>query len=143
MFETNLRGERYLPFEGFGAISEWHIRLSQDFRQFDYDIISDVVLHLRYTSREGGEPLRNQVITKLQNALNEFLRTESQKGLALPISLRHKFPSEWHRFLNPSVRPSQRPDGEGNSKLIMNQAQKDSHSSSRVGLSLSLRLNCL
>ena len=101
LFETSLGDERYLPFEGSGAISEWHIRLPKDFRQFDYDTISDVVLHLRYTAREGGEPLRNQAVTELNEALNEFLRTEGQNGLALPISLRHEFPSEWHRFLNP------------------------------------------
>jgi hypothetical protein len=114
LFETNLRDERYLPFEGSGVISEWHIELPRDFRQFDYDTISDVVLHLRYTARDGGEPLRNQGVTDLQNALNEFLRTEGQKGLALPVSLRHEFPSEWHWFLNP------RPDSEGDPTLTMN-----------------------
>jgi len=79
LFETNLRDERFLPFEGSGAISEWQIQLPRDFRQFDYDTISDIVLHLRYTAREGGEPLRNQAVTDLQDALNEFLRTEGQK----------------------------------------------------------------
>jgi hypothetical protein len=34
--------------------------------------------------------------------LNEFLRTEGQKGLALPISLKHEFPNEWYHFLNPA-----------------------------------------
>jgi peptidoglycan hydrolase-like protein with peptidoglycan-binding domain len=109
LFETNLRDERYLPFEGSGAISEWHIRLPKDFRQFDYDTISDVVLHLRYTARGGGEPLRNQAVTELNEALNEFLRTEGQNGLALPISLRHEFPSEWHRFLNPPQDSADKP----------------------------------
>jgi len=118
LFETNLKDERYLPFEGSGVISEWHIRLPNDFRQFDYDTISDVVLHLRYTAREGGEPLRNQATTELQTALNEFLRTEGQKGLALPISLRHQFPSEWHRFLNPPPQPEE--DTEVKSTLTMN-----------------------
>ena len=101
LFETNLREERYLPFEGSGAISEWHIQLPNDFRQFDYDNIPDVVLHLRYTTREGGSHLRNQAANELNEALNEFLRSEGQHGLALPISLRHEFPSVWHRFLNP------------------------------------------
>jgi hypothetical protein len=26
---------------------------------FDYDTISDIILHLRYTAREGGEALRS------------------------------------------------------------------------------------
>src|SRR5207344_2132517 len=58
LFETNLRDERYLPFEGAGAISEWRLELPTQFRQFDYETIADVILHLRYTARQGGEPLR-------------------------------------------------------------------------------------
>ena len=54
LFETNLRDERYLPFEGAGVISEWRIELPGDFRAFDYE--PDVVLHLRYTARDGGAP---------------------------------------------------------------------------------------
>jgi peptidoglycan hydrolase-like protein with peptidoglycan-binding domain len=114
LFETNLKDERYLPFEGSGAISEWHIQLPRDFRQLDYDTISDIILHLRYNAREGGEPLRNQAVTELQDALNEFLRTEGQNGLALPVSLRHEFPNEWHNFLNPQK------DSHGHPTLTMN-----------------------
>jgi hypothetical protein len=56
LFETNLRDERYLPFEGSGVVSEWQLELPADVRQFNYDTISDVILHLRYTAREGGGP---------------------------------------------------------------------------------------
>src|SRR5581483_6343918 len=59
MFETNLRDERYLPFEGSGAISEWRLDLPSDVRQFDYDTMTDVILHLRYTARDGGALLRD------------------------------------------------------------------------------------
>src|SRR5262249_25998408 len=42
LFETNLRDERYLPFEGSGCVSEWQLELpadpsKHDPRQFDYD----------------------------------------------------------------------------------------------------------
>jgi hypothetical protein len=53
-FEASFQGERYGPFEGAGAISAWMIQLPQEVRQFDYESISDVVLQLSYTSREGG-----------------------------------------------------------------------------------------
>ena len=46
MFETNLRDERFLPFEGAGAESTWKLELPATFRQFDYDTVSDVILHL-------------------------------------------------------------------------------------------------
>jgi hypothetical protein len=54
LFELNLRDDRYLPFEGAGAISTWRIELPNDIPQFDLETISDVVLHLRYTAREAG-----------------------------------------------------------------------------------------
>ena len=69
MFEPNLRDERYLPFEDAGVISEWSIELPKEFRQFDYDTTSDVVLHIRYTAREGGSLLKQQAISELQTAI--------------------------------------------------------------------------
>ena len=57
MFELNFKDERYLPFEGAGVASKWRLELPQ-FRQFDYNTISDVVVHLRYISTEGGERLK-------------------------------------------------------------------------------------
>ena len=40
VFELNFRDERYLPFEGAGAISQWRLELPQNFRQFDYQTIT-------------------------------------------------------------------------------------------------------
>jgi hypothetical protein len=109
LFEANLRDERYLPFEGQGAISTWRIQLPTQFKSFDYDTISDVVLHLRYTAREGGALLKQKAALELQTALNQFIRIEGQQGLAQVFSLRHEFSSEWHRFLNP---PAGSPSGQ-------------------------------
>jgi hypothetical protein len=41
VFEFNFRDERYMPFEGAGAISSWKVELPSGFRQFDYQTISD------------------------------------------------------------------------------------------------------
>jgi hypothetical protein len=100
MFETNLHDERYLPFEGQGAISTWRIEMPKKFQSFDYNTISDVVLHVRYTAREGGAQLKAAAAQELQTALNDFIRVEGQRGLAQMFSLRHEFPTEWSRFLN-------------------------------------------
>jgi hypothetical protein len=54
LFEFSFRDERYLPFEGAGVISDWRLELPSAFRQFDYGTISDVVIHVNYTAREGG-----------------------------------------------------------------------------------------
>lgn len=100
MFETNLHDERYLPFEGQGAISTWRIELPKNFKSFDYNTISDVVLHVRYTSRDDGGQLKAQAEQELQTALNDFIRVEGARGLTQMFSLRHEFSTEWSRFLN-------------------------------------------
>lgn len=46
MFEVNFRDERYLPFEGNGAISSWQINLPLDCNAFDFETISDVIIRL-------------------------------------------------------------------------------------------------
>jgi Tc toxin complex TcA C-terminal TcB-binding domain/ABC toxin N-terminal region/Neuraminidase-like domain len=102
LFDANLRDERYLPFEGQGAIGTWRIQLPTQFRTFDHDTISDVVLHVRYTAREGGELLRQQAASELTAALDRFVQSDGALGLVRAFSLRHEFPTEWQRFLNPS-----------------------------------------
>ena len=59
MFELNFKDERYLPFEGAGVISKWRLELPT-VKQFDYNTISDVVLHVKYIASEGGEQLKIQ-----------------------------------------------------------------------------------
>ena len=94
MFETNLRDERFLPFEGAGAISTWKLDLPADYRTFDYATISDVILHIRYTARQGVEP------GKVKTALDNLFKEATQSNLALLFSLRHDFPTEWSAFAN-------------------------------------------
>jgi hypothetical protein len=95
LFETNLRDDRLLPFEGAGAESTWSLKLPNDFRQFDYDTIADVILHLRYTARDGGDALRDSALSAL-GAATAALRTT---GLWLLLDLNHEFPAEWHQFV--------------------------------------------
>jgi hypothetical protein len=100
LFETNLRDERYLPFENSGAISEWQLQLpadpsKQDPAQFDYSTISDVILHVRYTARDGGGLLRNNALAQLR----ELISAGQAIGSMRWFSVRHEFPSEWARFV--------------------------------------------
>jgi hypothetical protein len=94
MFDTNLRDERFLPFEGAGAESTWKLDLPKDYRAFNYDTISDVILHIRYTARQGVNT------TAVNTALENLLQEANQAGLALLFSLRHDFPTEWSMFVN-------------------------------------------
>ncbi|HXR60939.1 MAG TPA: hypothetical protein VN732_06420, partial [Solirubrobacterales bacterium] len=94
MFEPTLQGERFLPFEGAGAISTWQIELPRELRGFDYASIADLVVHLRYTSLPAGGEL-GEAATK---ALKEAAEQVGKSGLALLFSLRHDFPTEWAAF---------------------------------------------
>ena len=114
LFESNLRDERFLPFEGMGAISTWRIELPADFRAFDYESITDVVLHLRYTARDGGDDLKSGAIANLKSGLNSIRRMSQAQGLTRMFSLKSDFPSEWYRLTNP---PNATADG--TSELIL------------------------
>ncbi|WP_367108738.1 hypothetical protein [uncultured Psychrobacter sp.] len=95
LFETNLRDERFLPFEGQGVISTWNLELPNEFRQFDYDTISDVILHLRYTARQGGDSRRRAALNNLRTLVEEA----EGFGQVQLFSLNQDFPTEWHHFL--------------------------------------------
>ncbi len=96
VFELNFRDERYLPFEGAGAISSWRLELPGEVRQFDYNTISDVVLHLKYTAREGGSTLKGLAETSLKDRLAEIKQQLNRTGLHVAISMKHDLPNEWH-----------------------------------------------
>jgi hypothetical protein len=95
MFETNLRDERFLPFEGAGAISTWGLALPTELAAFDYSTITDVILHIRYTARDAGDPLGSTATSELQAMLD----ASGQSSHALLSSLRYEFPTEWAVFV--------------------------------------------
>jgi hypothetical protein len=94
LFETNLRDERFLPFEGAGAVSTWRLELPAQYRAFDYTTIADVVLHIRYTARDGGPSLADAAAA----ALTRALQAADVSRLTLFFSLPHDFPMEWAAF---------------------------------------------
>ncbi len=104
LFEFNFRDERFLPFERAGAISTWQLDLPKTFHNFDYDSISDVILHLNYTAREGGDALGETVSAHIQGNINQWLDETAQQGQGLSrlFSLKREFPSELHRLLFPA-----------------------------------------
>jgi hypothetical protein len=98
MFETNLTEPRFLPFEGAGAISTWTLGLPE-MASFDYTTITDVILHVRYTARDGGAALGTAAAGSLQKQLPPNPGgSDPAPALALLLSLRHDFPTEWYAF---------------------------------------------
>jgi hypothetical protein len=114
VFELSFRDERYLPFEGAGAISEWSLELFSDLpannpdpgnpdfgkplRQFDYSTISDAILHVKYTAREDAGVFKNGAVAHLRDYFSQDGATHSLRM----FNLRHEFPNQWHNFLHPA-----------------------------------------
>lgn len=101
LFEPNLRDERYLPFEGRALEnSNWRLELPKVVRQFDYETISDVILTVRYTAREGGSTTAG-VVGDLETALDSITRDEPMHGTGQvqAFSARAEFPEAWRAFV--------------------------------------------
>lgn len=97
VFELNFRDERYVPFEGAGAISNWNLELPTAVKLFDYNTIADVVMHIKYTAREGGSPVKNAANNSIKTRLNDIKQAiTADVGMHHAINLTHDMPNEWH-----------------------------------------------
>jgi len=90
LFELNFRDERYLPFEYEGAVSRWRIELPPENNYFDMDTLTDVVFHLNYTAREGGQVLREAA----RDAAERHLPDAGHRV----FDVRQELPDAWQRF---------------------------------------------
>ncbi len=100
LFELRFDDDRYLPFEGAGAISTWRLELRQADNGIDLADLQDLVVSLSYTARTGGA------------ALEAAARASREKGLArggikpaplLALSLRRDLPEIWRRLADPAA----------------------------------------
>jgi hypothetical protein len=107
VFELNFKDERYLPFEGAGAISKWRLELPS-FKQFDYDTISDAIVHIRYTAVEGGDKLKKPAAESVMAYIKSVEELSREEGLFAAFDLKHEFPSEWHKAMNPPTGSTER-----------------------------------
>lgn len=108
VFELNFHDERYLPFEGAGAVSKWRIELPDKFKQFDYDTISDVIIRLRYTSVDGGDKLKKPASDSVMEYIKNIEDLSREEGLFAFFDLKNEFPSEWYRANQPAVGATER-----------------------------------
>ncbi|MDQ2894182.1 MAG: neuraminidase-like domain-containing protein [Actinomycetota bacterium] len=88
----NLNDQRYLPFEGAGAISSWHLELPPATNEIDLAGVSDIVLRLYYSALDGGDTFKQAV--QADNAAN------APTAGAIILSATKDFPdSVWQQFL--------------------------------------------
>ena len=93
LFRLDFNDDRFLPFEGAGAVGVWDIHMPREHNAFDYGTLADVVLHVHYTALDGGEALAEGA----RNELNDILA----EGGTLLVGLKQCFPDTWETFLTP------------------------------------------
>jgi hypothetical protein len=125
MFEMNFNDARFLPFEGAGAISSWSFELpfegaDSSFRKFDYSTISDLIVTIHYTAKDGGDSFKDSAESNVKASINYWLNEalSSEEGLYKAFSMKHDFPTEFHQFMHPS-------DNSANHESVLN--IKDAH----------------
>ncbi|KAK3386446.1 hypothetical protein B0H63DRAFT_540294 [Podospora didyma] len=94
--ELSLASDRYNPFEGAGVISRWRFELPTALRAFDYMSISDVVLNIKYTSRDGGDKLRKIASDVVADYVKSLEDESADTGLFTLFDLASDFAGEWY-----------------------------------------------
>jgi len=100
VFELSFRDEKYLPFEGKGAVSQWRVELPE-VRQFDYQTIADVEVELRYTARFDGA-LRTAATAEVKNVISSIFDAAEHDGLITVLAATKDFATAWERLLRPA-----------------------------------------
>jgi hypothetical protein len=103
---SNISDQRYLPFENAGAISSWHLEMPQINNEVDLSTVGDVMLHLYYTSLDGGAAFQTVVqdyyannppaapFFKIFSAQNDFIAPPASGANPHPVA-------PWQGFLYP------------------------------------------
>ena len=56
--------DQFYPFEGTGAVSNWTLTVPPENNRLSFKAISDIVVKLRYTSRDGGKTVADKAINE-------------------------------------------------------------------------------
>jgi hypothetical protein len=97
LFQLNFNDERYLPFEGTGAVSEWQLGMPKASNPINFESISDVIITLRYSAYDGGQTFAQSVINL--NDGQGYYPLKDYKGYKY-LSLKQVYSNGWHAFLN-------------------------------------------
>jgi hypothetical protein len=94
MFQLDFRDDRYLPFEGAGAISTWRLTMPTSTNAFDFKSVTDVILKVQYTARDGGDTLRSLAVGANPKP--------PATSLVRMFDARRDFPNDWYAFGHPA-----------------------------------------
>ncbi len=88
MFELRYDDERYLPFEGTGAVSLWRLNLHGKAGSYNPEDLLDVTIKVRYTAEQGGIAFANAV----KGSLKPYKATSF-------FDLAYTFPDQWNELM--------------------------------------------
>ncbi|HEU4405626.1 MAG TPA: hemopexin repeat-containing protein [Polyangiaceae bacterium] len=91
LFQLNYQDERYLPFEGTGAVSTFRLEINGVDGRARREALGDVIVTLQYTALPGGDAFAETV----KGAIGGKARAR-----ACLLNLAYDFPAEWQAFLN-------------------------------------------
>ena len=91
LFQVDYHDERYLPFEGTGAVSTWRLEVNGVDGPLHRQTLSDVIITVRYTARTGGSVLAETA----KNTLGK-----QQRDTAWFLNLATDFSDRWQAFMN-------------------------------------------
>lgn len=101
MFLLNFNDERYLPFEGTGAISSWKLTMPPETNRINFESISDILIKVSYTALDGGEGFSGQVKQKLSSAGSPYIVYKY-------LDLKQSFSAAWHALTTGSLQDHKR-----------------------------------
>jgi len=90
LFVLDFRDDRYLPFEGTGAVSQWRLDMPPAANHFDFAGVADVVIEVSYTALDGGPSFRREVVA--------MAPVQKYNGQVL-LPLADLQPEAWRAFL--------------------------------------------
>lgn len=91
LFQANFQDERYLPFEGTGAISNWRLEIDGVHGALHRRTLSDVVITLQYTARQGGSAFAETVKSAIGGKTKES---------AWLLNLAADYSDAWQAFMS-------------------------------------------
>lgn len=93
MFTLNFNDDRYLPFEGTGAVSKWKISMPPETNRINFESISDIIIKISYCAKDGGEAFAEEIKSKLSSIGVPYTSYKY-------FELKRNFPSSWQIFIN-------------------------------------------
>jgi hypothetical protein len=97
MFEVSFNDQRYLPFEGTGAVSNWRLSMPESTNLFNFASVSDVIVQVKYTALNGGSLFKQQVLQL------EPMRTRIGSRF---FNMAQNFSQQWYTFMNVHPLPA-------------------------------------